>query len=40
MSEPINLNSPQEFKDQLKELILKCNATGIVAEKMKEAAKK
>jgi len=34
------LNSPQELKNQIRELILKSNVKGIVADKMKEEAKK
>jgi len=40
MKNTINLNSPQEFKNQLRELILQSSVKGIVADKMKDAAKK
>jgi hypothetical protein len=40
ISEKINLNSPQEFKDQIRALIMSSNVNSIVAEKMKEAASK
>jgi hypothetical protein len=36
----IDLSSPENFKAQIRELILASNHTGIVAEKMKEAAKR
>jgi hypothetical protein len=39
-SEKINLNSPQEFRDQIRSLILKSSVNSIVAQKMKEAASK
>ncbi len=36
----IDLSSPENFKKQIRELILASNINGPMAEKMKEAAKK
>ena len=36
----IDLSSPENFKKQIRKLILNSNVNGSVADKMKEAAKK
>lgn len=40
MTKAIDLSSPENFKRQIRELILSSKVKGPVAEKMKEAAKK